>query len=257
MNKYAVWYWDGIGPLPEKFGYKTLNMVSESQDYDLDAHALRVATMADGLESGEHLVINVEHYGRSNVVHAIRLIHAARVANPSIFIGVYVTQANGDPWGLCGKLPTPKDNALAISVTNEALEQLAPWVDFWCVDLYTGETTEGQPIRFFDRANPATLDIDQDATWEVIAATRVAMLERFNKPWMGFMAVTAISGTPKARATTIDKNRLYARAAWCRNKGADSIAVLVWDDARKKSAGTGAVANTPDIQQALNAIGKL
>ena len=257
MNKYAVWYWDGIGPRPEKLGYKALNMVSESADFDLDAHALRVTTMADGLESGESLVINVEHYGRNNVVHAIRLVHAARVANPSIFIGVYVTQANGDPWGLCGKLQTPKDNALVVGVTNEALEQLAPWVDFWCVDLYSGETTDGQPMRFFDRGNAATINIDQDATWEVVAATRVAMLERFNKPWMGFMAVTTISGSAKNRATVIDKNRLYARAAWCKSKGADSIAVLVWDDARKKSSGTGAVANTPDIQQALAAIGNL
>lgn len=257
MNKYAVWYWDGIGPQPEKLGYKALNMVSESADLNLDAHALRVATMADGLESGESLVINVEHYGRSNVVNAIRLINAARVANPSIFIGVYVTQANGDHWGLCGKLPTPKDNALAVSVTNEALEQLAPWVDFWCVDLYAAETTDDQPMRFFDRANPATIDVDQDATWEVLAATRVAMLERFGKPWMGFMAVTVISSTNKPRASIIDKNRLYARASWCKHKGADSLAILVWDDSRKKADGTGAVANSPDIQQALSAIGKL
>ncbi|HYD00683.1 MAG TPA: hypothetical protein VEB22_05600 [Phycisphaerales bacterium] len=249
MNKYAAWHWDGSGPELARFGFKQVNQVNESVDLSIDAHAVRVAEFAEGLESGEHLVINCERYGNRNVIHAIRLAHAARAANPGVFIGVYVPQVNGDKWGICGRLPSPRDNMIAVQRTTEAIEQLAPWVDFWPVDMHFGESGTNTPVAFWDTT--------PQATQELIVTQRVAMLEPYGKPWWGVMSVSAVPDLAKPIGTIVNKDWLYAQAAWCRNKGADAVYVMVWDDARHKAEGTGRIANTPNITQTLASIGKL
>ena len=248
MNKYAAWHWDGAGPEPSALGYRQVNQVNESADLSVDGHALRVATMADGLESSSHLVINVEKYGANNVPVAVRLANAARVANPSVFIGAYVSQANGDKWGLCGRLQVPRDNMLAVEQVRTTLDQLAPWVDFWLVDMHFSEKNDSA-IEFWNTT--------ARATQEIIVTQRVAMLEAYDKPWWGVMNVMAVPSRDKGRATFAGSEWVYEQAAWCRAKGADAVYVMVWDDARKKAEGVGRVACTPEIQKTLANIGKL
>jgi len=257
MDKHAAWYWDGDGPQPQACRFKQLNMVAESPDLDPLSQAARVAAMADGLNTMEPMIVNCEEYGQKNVAVAIQCLNAARIANDTGRYGAYVTQANGDRWGICGKFMDPKENYRCIEQVYNAVRSLDPWVDFWCLDLFEAEMTlPTDPQTDYPLCFGTT---DTDATWEIIAQTRLGLVRHTGKPWWAVFGVKAIPGVDKPVGTTVDAERLYNRALWAKSNGAEAVCVLAWDEARYKhqNSQNGKVVASTEIIRALNAIGKL
>lgn len=249
MKKLAIWYWEGDGPTPTSLGYRQANMVSESPDRSFADHRRRAEEMARNLDAGDHLIINCEQYGKDNAVNAIGLVSAVRSVNRGVYIGAYVPQANGDRWGICAKIDNPRDNALACQSVTETLDQLAPWVDFWCVDCFEAENSKGDPITFSG--------MTPEATSELIRATRVAMLESYSKPWWGFCGATVVPGKRRDRNVVLPPDRFRQVAHWCRLRGADALLAMVWDDSRKAKEGTGVVAPSAAIIKDLRLAAQL
>lgn len=256
MKKLSAWYFDGPGPSPDSLGFTALSLVGESEDLVLEKQVAAVTAAAAALPAGGMLVVNAERYKDGNIAAAVACLEAAHKANPAGLYSAYVPQLGGERWGICGKQSDPAVNARAVAAVLAVAEKLAPFVDFWCVDMFRANSTidanTDAPMQFYNTT--------PDATWEIVAATRVALLARFAKPWVGMIGVKSIPGTAKQRADELDAQVVLHDARWCEGKGAAGVCVMVWDDAKKNAegaGGTGTVAVTANINKALALVGRL